>query len=113
MSLDIGVLDDDFRYMRHLRIEKMVHGVLFKKLVTPAGYPSLGKAQDESEDITFSPLDIPALLKDVVKLEKHLKKDKLMSAEVKGKCLEFVSTLKEICEVARKEGRNVEFIAGE
>ena len=113
MPLDIGVLDDQYRYMRHMHIDKVIHGVLFRKLVKTDDYPSLGRAEDDSEDITVTPEEIPALLKDVSRLEGYLDKETRMSAEVKGRCLEFVRGLREICEVALKEGRNVEFIAGE
>jgi len=113
MPLDIAVLDDDYRYKKHIHLDKMIHGVLFKKLVTEKDYPSLGRAADESEDITITPEELPAFKADVVKLEKYLKKEKLMSEEVKGRCLAFVLALKEICVLAGKEKRNVEFVAGE
>jgi len=113
MPLDIAVLDDDFRYKRHIHIDSMIHGVLFKKLVTPENYPQLGKAKNEAEDITVRPAMIPALVADLDKLEAYLKSEKLMSAEVKGRCLEFVAGVREVCEVALKDNKNVEFVAGE
>ena len=113
MPLDIGVLDDQYRYRRHLHIDRMIHGVLFKKLVTTESYPSLGRAHDDSEDITFTPDEIPALRGDVARLTRRLMEDDIMSAEVKGRCIEFAAALDEICELALEEGRNVEFIAGE
>jgi len=113
MPLDVGVFDEQYRYKKHLHIDKAIHGLLFKKLVTEEEYPSLGRAKDESEDITVTPAEIPALVKDLTKLEKYLKKEKLMSPEVKVRCMEFVATMKDICQVAKKDKKNVEFIAGE
>lgn len=113
MPLDVAVLGDDYRYLKHLHIDRIIHGVLFKKVVTPEGYPSLGRAQYEEEDITFTPEDIPALTADLDKLEAYIKNEATMSGEVKGRCMEFVSTMRDICETALEEGRNVEFIAGE
>lgn len=113
MPLDIAVLDDDFRYKKHIHIDSMIQGVLFKKLVTPEEYPNLGKAKNDAEDITIRPTVIPALIADLDKLEAYLKSEKLMSAEVKGRCLEFVADVREICEIALKDNKNVEFIAGE
>jgi len=113
MPLDVAVFDDQYRYLKHLHIGKEIHGVLFKKIVTPETYPSLGKAQFEEEDITFTPGKIPGLQADLDRLEKYLKDEAAMSDEVKGRCLEFVTTMKEICAAALEVKRNVEFVAGE
>ncbi len=113
MPLDVAILGDDYRYVKHLHIDKMIHGVLFKKLVTPEVYPSLGKARYEEEDITFTPEDIPALEADLDKLGKYLVDEAIMSDEVKGNCMEFVTQMKDICRTALETGKNVEFIAGE
>jgi len=113
MGLDVGVLDDEVRYIKTLHIDQSLHETLFRKLVTTEEYPSLGKARKEAEDITFAPGDVPGLLADVTKLEGHIKSDIPMSAEVKGRCLDFLKNMKDICDIALKENRNVEFIAGE
>jgi len=112
MPLDVGIFNDEYRFQKTLHIDQRLHGALFRKLVTIEDYPSLGKASDESEDITFTPADVPALKADIKKLEGVLKKTP-MSDEVKGKCKEFLAGLKEMCAIALKEKRNVEFIAGE
>jgi hypothetical protein len=113
MGLDIVVMDEDFKFIKELPLLESVHGLLFRKLVTPDKYPFLGRAQNDQEDITFQPEEVPALLADVVKLEQYLGKEKLMSSEVKKKCLDFVSKLKELCEVAIERKRKVEFVSGD
>lgn len=113
MPLDVAVFDDEFRYKRHLHIDTMIHGVLFKKLVTVAEYPVLGQAKDESEDITVRPNKIPELVADLDKLENYLNTESIMSDEVKARCMEFVAAMKDICAVAAEDKKNVEFVAGE
>lgn len=113
MGLDIVVLDDDFKFIRELPLGEAIHGLLFRKIVTPDEYPNLGKAQNVQEDITFSPDEVPALLADVTKLEKYLAGEKLMSAEVKKKCVDFVARLKDLCMVAVEQKRGVDFVSGD
>ncbi|HLB24729.1 MAG TPA: hypothetical protein VJM83_00225 [Nitrospirota bacterium] len=113
MAFDIVVFDDDFRFQRELHLDESVHGLLFRKLVTPGDYPSLGRAADTKEDISFDAKELPALLADVTRLESHLASDKLMSPEIKKKCVGFVSKLREMCELALSEGRSVDFVAGD
>lgn len=113
MGLDIVVLDEDFKFIRELPLGDAIHGLLFRKIVTPDEYPNLGKAQNVQEDIAFKPDEVPALLADVTKLEKYLTEEKLMSPDVKKKCVDFVSRLKELCLVAVERKRGVEFVSGE
>lgn len=113
MPLDIAVLDENFKYIRTLRLGSIVHGVLFKKIVTTEEYPFLGLAKNDKEDLTFLPEEVPNLVADVEKLEKYLIQDKMMSEEVKGTCLKFTAGLKELCSKAIEIKRNVEFIAGD
>lgn len=113
MGLDIAVLDDEFKYMRHIHIDSMIHSVLFKKLVNVIDYPTLGKASDEREDITIRPKMIPELISDLDRLDTYLDSESIMSPEVKARCREFVKGVREMGEVAMEDGRNVEFIAGE
>jgi hypothetical protein len=113
MGLDIVVMDEDYKFIRELPLSESVHGLLFRKIVTPEEYPNLGKAQNDQEDITFLPEEVPALLADVVKLEKYLAEEKLMSPDVKSKCVGFVSRLKDVCDVAIERNRKVEFVSGD
>ncbi|MBI5189887.1 MAG: hypothetical protein HZA22_04375 [Nitrospirae bacterium] len=113
MPLDVAVLDDQYRYKKHMHIDKAIHGTLFKKIVTTADYPSLGLAHDESEDITIAPDMVADLAADIDRLEAYLKAEAPMSEEVKARCLAFTAALKDICAVAMAEGRAVEFVAGE
>jgi len=113
MPLDVAVLGEDYRYLKHLHIGRDIHGILFKKIVTPEGYPSLGRAQFEEEDITFTPDKIPELVSDLDRLEKYLTEEAIMSDEVKARCIEFVAQMKDICRAGLENGKNVEFIAGE
>src|SRR5512143_2517859 len=113
MGLDIVVMDENFSFIRELPLHEAEHGLLFRKIVTPEEYPSLGKAKNDQEDIIFVPDEVPALLSDVVKLEQYLAGEKLMSPDVKKKCVDFVSKLKELCEVALEKKRGVDFVSGE
>ena len=107
------VMDEDFKFIRELPLSESVHGLLFRKIVTQTEYPHLGKAQNDQEDITFLPEETPALLADVVKLERYLAEEKLMAPDIKNKCVDFVSKLKEVCEVAIERNRKVEFVSGD
>ena len=113
MPFDIAVMDEDYKYIKTVRVNEVVAGALFRKLVNVDAYPSLGRAADDKDDIAFLPEEVPALLSDVEKVIAYLEADKLMSAEVKSKCMAFVKDLKEICLIAKREGRSVDFIAGE
>jgi len=113
MALDVAVLGDDYRYLKHIHIDKSIQGVLFKKIVTEKDYPSLGKARYDAEDITFTPDDIPALVSDLERLEKYLKIEAPMSDEVKGRCLKFTTDMLDICSTALNANKNIEFVAGE
>jgi len=113
MALDVAVLGDDYRYLKHIHIDKTIQGVLFKNIVTEKDYPSLGKARYDAEDITFTPEDIPALIADLEKLEEYLKTKAPMSDEVKGRCLKFTQDMLDICGTALNGNKNVEFVAGE
>ena len=113
MPFDIAVMDEDYKYIKTVRVNEVVAGALFRKLVNVNDYPSLGRAADDTDDIAFRPDEIPALLADVEKVIAYLEAEKMMSAEVKGKCSAFLKDLKEICLIAKREDRSVEFIAGE
>jgi hypothetical protein len=113
MALDVAVLGDDYRYLKHIHIDNIIKGVLFKKMVTEKDYPSLGKARHDDEDITFTPENIPSLVADLQKLESYLKTSAPMSDDVKGRCLKFTKDMLDICTTALDNNKNVEFVAGE
>ncbi len=113
MPFDIAVMDEDYKYIKTVRVNEVVAGALFRKLINVNDYPSLGRAADDSEDIAFRPDEVPALLSDVEKVIAYIDAEKMMSAEVKGRCMAFLKDLKEICLIAKREGRSVDFIAGD
>ena len=113
MPFDIVVLDESFKFIGEVRLDPGVHGMLWRKIVTLEEYPNLGKAKDDKEDVIFAPEDVPALIREVEKLEEYVAGDKLMSEDVKGKCLTFVRKLKELCLIAQKQKRSVDFVSGD
>lgn len=113
MHHDIAILDDDYRYKKHYHMHENVYGVLFKKLVTAEEYPTLAKAKADEEDLTVTPEETPMLRADLEKLEDFLKNQGMMSDEVLNRCLGFIREMEDFCDISVKEGRNIEFIAGE
>ena len=98
MPLDIAVLDDDFRYIKHMHLDKVIHGVLFKKLVTEKDYPYLGKAKNEAEDITIPPEDVRYLVEDIEKVEA------LIARESGKRLVRLGGTQKHLEAIPRRKG---------
>lgn len=113
MPFDIVVLNEEFKFIGEAHLDPGIHGMLWRKIVNPEDYPYLGKARDDKEDVIFTPEEVPALTREVEKLEQYIVGDKLMSEEVKQRCLTFVRKLKEICLIAQKQKRSVDFVSGD
>jgi hypothetical protein len=113
MRHDIAILDDQYRYIKHIHVHDNIYNVLFKKLVTPEEYPMLSLARDNQEDLTIAYRETPGLLIDVEKLEDYLKTKSKMSDEVLSRCLEFTGELKKFCGISIEQRRSIEFVAGE
>jgi hypothetical protein len=113
MPFDIVVLDENFKFIGETHLDPGVHGMLWRKIVNLEDYPNLGKAKEDKEDVIFMPGEVPTLIREVEKLEQYIAGDKLMSEDVKGKCLTFVRKLKEICLTAQKHNRSVDFVSGD
>ncbi|MHB8174384.1 MAG: hypothetical protein ACYDFU_08015 [Nitrospirota bacterium] len=113
MPFDIVVFDDNYKFIKELHLDTGVHGALWRKIVNPADYPNLGKAVDDKEDVIFAPEELQALTLEVERLEQYLMGEKMMSPEVKEKCLAFTGKLKEICLIAQTQNKSVDFVAGE
>jgi hypothetical protein len=113
MPFDIVVMDEAFKFIGEAHLDPGVHGMLWRKIVNPEDYPNLAKARDDKEDVIFRPEEVPALTREAEKLEEYLAGDKLMSADVKEKCLTFVRKLKELCLTAQKHNRSVDFVSGD
>jgi hypothetical protein len=113
MPFDIVVMDEAFKFIGEAHLDPGIHGMLWRKIVNLEDYPNLGKAREDKEDVIFAPEEVPALIREVDKLEEYLAGDKLMSEDVKGKCLTFVKKLKELCLIAQMHKRSVDFVAGD
>ena len=113
MPFDIVVLDETFKFIGEARLDPGIHGMLWRKIVNLDDYPNLGKAREDKEDVIFMPEEVPALTQEVEKLEQYIVGDKMMSADVKQKCLTFVRKLKELCLIAQKQKRSVDFVSGD
>ncbi len=113
MPFDIVVFDDKYKFIKELSLDPGVHGALWRRIITPAEYPNLGRAADDKEDVIFAQDDVPALVTEIEKLEQYLLAEKMMSPEVKEKCLNFAGKLKEVCLIARSEKKSVDFVAGD
>ncbi|MGC2423029.1 MAG: hypothetical protein WA666_01585 [Nitrospirota bacterium] len=113
MPFDIVVLNEEFKFIGEARLDPGVHGMLWRKIVNLDDYPNLGKAKEDKEDVIFAPEEVPALTQEVEKLEQYIAGDKLMSEDVKQKCLTFVRKLKELCLIAQKQKRSVDFVSGD
>ncbi len=113
MPFDIVVFDDEYKFIKELHLDPGIHGALWRRIINPADYPNLGRATGDKEDVIFAQEDVPDLITEVEKLENYLHDEKMMSPEVKGKCLNFIGKLKEICLIARAENKSVDFVAGD
>jgi len=113
MPLVVGVLNDEYRFIKTVNIDKSIQSALFRKLVTTAKYPNLGQASNDTEDITFTPEQVPALVEDINRAVRSIAHMQKMAPEVKARLKTFLAELKEICRIAVEAGRNVEFVAGE
>jgi hypothetical protein len=113
MPFDIVVMDEDFKFIGEAHLDPGVHGMLWRKIVNQEDYPNLGKAREDKEDVIFRPEEVPALTREVEKLEAYLASDKLMSEDVKERCLTFVRKLEELCLAAQEHNRSLDFVSGD